>query len=338
MFGAGAPFSKLLLGGVQPLLLAALLYLGCGLGVLAFKLFSLLFRKSRVREASLKKKDIPWLIGVVLAGGVAAPIILMFSLQATPASTASLLLNFEAVSTALIAALIFKEALGKRVWIAVSLITAACVVLTLDVSGGWGLSLGMLGILGACVLWGLDNNLTRNISSKDPLVITIVKGFGAGLVSLVLALVTGASFPGLVHTALALLLGAFSYGISIVLFIYAMRHLGAARAGAFFGTAPFIGSLISIFIFAEVPTLQFIISLPVMLIGAALILSEKHGHTHIHGMQVHEHRHRHDDLHHLHAHTDGFQGEHSHPHEHDEMAHSHPHYPDAHHRHGHKQK
>lgn len=334
LFGVSAPLSKALLGSVQPTVLASLLYFGCGLGVLVFKFTKTLFIKEK-KESGISKKDIPWLAGVILTGGVAAPIILMFSLKATPAATASLLLNFEAIATALIAALFFKESLGRRVWIAIAVMTAAAVILTWSSTGKWGISIGTAGIVAACLLWGADNNLTRMISLKDPLTITIVKGIGAGAVSLMISLWTSAAFPGVELMILALILGAFSYGISIVLFILSMRQLGAARTSAFFGSAPFIGAIISIVIFGESPAPQFYISLPVMIIGAILIIKEKHQHIHIHENIQHDHKHSHDDLHHNHVHEDGFLGVHSHAHLHERIEHDHPHMPDTHHRHNH---
>jgi Permeases of the drug/metabolite transporter (DMT) superfamily len=336
LFGASAPLSKLLLNDVMPMPLASLLYLGCGLGVLIFKCAKKIFGRREQAEAVITKKDVPWLAGIILAGGTAAPIILMYSLKATPAATASLLLNFEAVSTALIAAIVFKESLGKRVWASIALITIAAAVLTWSGSGEWGFSLGAVGIIAACGLWGIDNNLTRNVSLKDPLMITAIKGTGAGIVSLILSLFAQSAFPSFSLILLALLLGAFSYGFSIVLFIIAMRHLGAARAGAFFGTAPFIGTIISIVIFGEAPALQFYISLPLMIVGAVLILGERHSHRHIHEFVAHDHKHRHDGLHHVHPHENGVSGEHAHPHVHDRLEHAHPHLPDIHHRHRHK--
>jgi drug/metabolite transporter (DMT)-like permease len=335
LFGASAPLSKLLLNDVQPMPLASLLYFGCGLGVLVFKCGKKILGKNEA-EARITKKDVPWLAGMILSGGVAAPIILMFSLKATPAATASLLLNFEVVATALIAGIIFKESLGKRIWASIVLITIAAMILTWSSSGQWGFSLGVVGIIAACVLWGIDNNLTRNVSLKDPLIITIVKGIGAGTVSLILSFVTASSFPSLIPLLLALIIGAFSYGISIVLFIMAMRQLGAARTSAFFGTAPFIGSIISIVFFGEIPAIQFYISLPLMIAGAALILGERHIHMHIHEPIEHDHKHRHDDLHHSHMHEDGFSGEHTHLHVHESIEHEHPHLPEIHHRHRHK--
>jgi len=335
LFGISAPLSKLLLGDILPLPLAALLYFGGGAGALLFKLGRTAISKKPKAEADITKKDIPWLAGMILAGGVAAPVILLFSLKATPAATASLLLNFEAVSTAIIATVFFKEALGKRVWAAIALITASAVLLTWNPSEEWGFSLGALGVVGACVLWGVDNNLTRNVSAKDPLTITSVKGLGAGTVSLILSLAAGSPFPSAAMVLSALLLGVFSYGISIVLLIAAMRYLGAARSSAFFGTAPFIGAVVSVIIFGEFPALQFYISIPLMVAGAVLISGEKHQHRHLHPCMEHNHQHRHDDMHHTHVHEDGFTGEHAHPHVHETMEHDHPHSPDIHHRHPH---
>jgi drug/metabolite transporter (DMT)-like permease len=315
--------------------LAALLYIGGGAGALLFKFARAAISKKPKSEADITKKDIPWLAGMILAGGVAAPVILMYSLKATPAATASLLLNFEAVSTAIIAAIFFKEPLGKRVWAAVALITASAVLLTWNPAEEWGFSLGAAGIIGACILWGVDNNLTHKVSAKDPLTITGVKGIGAGAVSLILSFAAGSPFPSVTLVFPALLLGAFSYGFSIVLLIAAMRHLGAARASAFFGTAPFIGAVVSVILFAESPALQFYISIPIMIAGAVLISGEKHRHRHLHPYMEHDHKHRHDDLHHNHVHEDGFTGEHSHPHVHEAMEHDHAHLPDIHHRHQH---
>ena len=181
LFGASAPFAKLLLGKVEPIPLAALMYLGGGVGLLLLRALKILYGRAADAEARISKKDMPWLIGALLAGGVAAPIILMLSLRNTPAATASLLLNFEGVATALIAAVIFNEAIGRRIWLAVFCITGASVLLSLDPGGKWGISPSAIGVLIACFLWGIDNNFTRNISAKDPVTIVIIKGMGAGL-------------------------------------------------------------------------------------------------------------------------------------------------------------
>lgn len=335
LFGASAPLAKLLLDDIQPVMLAGLLYLGCGLGLLALRLFQNFVTKQASKEAGLSAVDLPWLTGTIIAGGVAAPIILMLSLKHTPAATASLLLNFEGVSTSLIALLIFKEALGKRIWSAIGLITLASIILTWDSEGAWGLSIGAAGVLLACTFWGLDNNFTRNISAKDPLSIVTIKGIVSGSVSLCISFVTGGIFPQLSAVLAALVLGFFSYGISIMLFILAMRNLGAARASGFFSSAPFIGAVISLLLFREWPGITFLISFSIMLAGIALILWEDHRHLHRHERFEHEHRHKHADGHHNHPHNKDTSEEHSHWHIHEELEHQHLHMPDIHHRHAH---
>lgn len=338
LFGASAPLSKILLGDIEPIPLAAFLYIGSGTGLLLFQVLNHAIRKSSNTEAPLTQKDIPWLVGAVLFGGVIAPIILMSSLRITPASTSSLLLNFEGVATTVIAVLVFKENTGKRVWIAVLLITSASIFLSWDFSNKWGLSIGALGILSACFCWGIDNNFTRNISSKNPFSIVTIKGFGAGLFSLFLAIVLGNTIPDIKIILAAMLLGCFSYGVSIVLFVLAMRNMGSARTSALFGTAPFIGALLSFLLYNDSPTAMFIAALPIMVIGTILLLREEHSHKHLHQYLVHEHRHTHTDEHHNHIHDDGSIKEdlyHSHVHVHEEMEHVHSHMPDIHHRHEH---
>jgi drug/metabolite transporter (DMT)-like permease len=295
-------------------------------------------KEARPVEASLTRPDLPWLAGAVLTGGVAAPIILMMGLKHTPATTASLLLNFEGVATTLIAALVFKEAVGRRIIAAMLLVTLASVLLSLDGGGLWGFSLGALGVLAACLLWGLDNNFTRHISAKDPLQIVAIKGLGAGAFSLTLAFALGKSLPDAGRTLLGMLLGLTCYGLSIGLFILAMRGLGSARTSTLFGTAPFMGVLLSILIFREPPNGLFWLSVPLMLVGASLMLSEDHQHNHMHDQVEHDHQHQHPDAHHQHPHPQNLResGAHSHRHSHAILAHSHPHTPDIHHRHGHQ--
>lgn len=335
LFGASAPAAKLLLGSIAPVPLAAFLYLGSGLGLLIIKAVQKLLIKRTDAEAGIKREDVKWLLGALLAGGVAAPIILMISLKNTPGTTASLLLNFEGVATSLIAVLAFKEAVGKRVWAAVACITAASVILSWD-SSGWGFSLGAIGIIAACTLWGIDNNFTRNISAKDPVAIVMIKGTWAGLVSLAISFVIGQPLPGVLAALGAMGLGFVFYGLSIVLFILAMRGLGSSRTSAYFGTAPFAGVIISLALLGETPGVMFFISLPVMALGALLLLKERHSHAHLHEHNVHEHRHNHIDGHHTHTHGGMNPAmEHSHVHEHRAMEHSHAHAPDIHHRHGH---
>lgn len=335
LFGASAPLAKLLLGEIDPIPLASFLYLGSGIGLLLYRLVRRSHKGYPGVEAKINRNEIKWLIGAVIAGGVLAPIVLMFSLRNTPAATASLLLNFEGAATTLIAVIAFKESIGKRIWFAVALITTASVLLTWNFTGEWGLSIGALGVLTACILWGVDNNFTRNISAKDPLITVTIKGIGAGCFSMILAFLTQSSFPGLKIIVEAMLLGFFSYGLSVVLFIFAMRNLGASRTSAFFGTAPFVGTLLSFVLFREIPNIFFYCALPVMIIGTILVLGEKHEHNHFHKRFEHEHRHRHNDEHHIHSHQDRQDIEHSHGHTHKDIEHSHIHTPDIHHRHEH---
>jgi len=337
LFGASAPLAKLLLGEVEPVVLAALLYLGCGAGVLLFQVVFQSNKTHETAEARLVRADVGWLVGAVLCGGVAAPIVLLFSLRDTPAATASLLLNFEGVATAVIAAVVFREAIGRRAAWAILCVTLASILLSWNTGNQWGFSLGALGILAACVLWGIENNLTRNISAKNPLTIVLVKGFGAGSVSLLLALLMENSLPSPAVILGALVLGSLSYGCSIVLFIRAMRGLGAARTSALFGTAPLAGVVLSLLLFREAPTSLFWVALPLTAVAMALLLLERHSHVHIHETAVHEHRHRHDDGHHAHDHP-GMASPttaHSHLHAHERLEHEHPHMPDIQHRHTH---
>lgn len=338
-FGASTPFAKLLLGNIDPIPLAALLYLGCGVGLALYRGFLHIFRRSAPTEAPLIRRDFPWLLGAILAGGVAAPIVLMISLRHTPAATATLLLNFEGVATTVIAALAFREHIGTRIWWAILIIAIACVVLTIDIYAAWGISLGAVGVLGACALWGVDNNVTRQIAEKDPHTIVMTKGLCAGSVSLVLALLLHKPLPGLVFSLQAMAVGSIGYGASIVLFILAMRHLGAARTSGYFASAPFVGMLLSFLLLRESITVQFILAVPLLMYGVILLARESHLHEHQHELEEHAHRHRHDDDHHAHEHAEGEEmspdTDHAHPHLHSALQHAHPHAPDLHHRHAH---
>ncbi len=338
LFGASAPFAKVLLNEFKPLQLAGILYLGSGIGLLLIKMIQIKVLNLKNEEAKIERKEIKWLAGAVVFGGIIAPIILMIGLNKTQASTASLLLNFEAVSTTIIAMVFFKEHIGKRLWIAILLITIASIILSLDLSGNWGISLGCIGIILACILWGIDNNFTRNISLKDPFAIVIIKGLVAGSFSIILSIKFGYVFPEIKKIVFGLLLGFFSYGFSLILFIKALRNLGSARTSAFFGFAPFLGTIISIIIFKDKQNVLFYISLPIMITGAYLLLKEEHTHKHIHEEILHEHLHNHNDGHHEHTHEIDEEienGKHSHKHTHEKKEHSHEHLPDIHHRHQH---
>ncbi|HEY5271410.1 MAG TPA: EamA family transporter [Anaerolineales bacterium] len=337
LFGASAPLSKLLLGEVQPVPLAAFLYLGSGTGAFLMLLFQGLRSGGRPVEAHLSRGDLPWLGGALLAGGIGAPIVLLLGLERTPASTASLLLNFEGVATTLIAVSFFKESIDRRITWAIGLVTLASILLTWT-GGNWDFSLGALGIVGACFLWGLDNNFTRHISAKNPLIIVGVKGLGAGTFSLVLCLLIQQQLPALNIVLLAMLLGSISYGISIQLFIVAMRSMGAARTSTLFGIAPIVGVVLSLVLLREKPQTMFWAALPVMLAGAWLMLTENHSHQHIHESLQHNHRHSHLDKHHIHVCQEDVplvNGSHTHEHRHESLEHEHAHTPDLHHRHKH---
>jgi drug/metabolite transporter (DMT)-like permease len=326
-FGASAPISKLLLGEVPPVLMAAFLYLGSGIGISLVKLSQRL--TSHQKEAGIKTPDVKWLAGAIVSGGVLAPIILMISLQNTPASTASLLLNFEGVATTSIALFFFRESVSRQALAAIIVITLASIFLSTDFQSGFGFSLGALGVILACMLWGVDNNLTRNISAKDPLTIVAWKGLVAGTFSLLLGLLLGQGLPALAAILSILLLGFISYGLSTMLFIYSMRGLGASRTSALYGTAPLAGVFLSILIFRDPITLMFGVAAVLMIAGAYLLANEEHAHYHIHMPVVHEHRHNHDEFH---AH-DAIDVAHSHEHAHPHTKHEHGHMPDIHHRH-----
>lgn len=335
LFGASMPAAKLLLGdGVDPWLLAGLLYLGAGAGLGTV----LLVRRGlglSGTDAPLHPADLPWLSLVVLSGGVIGPVLLMIGLSSTPASSAALLLNIEGLATMGIAWVVFRENVDRRLLLGAAAILAGAAVLSWR-GGASGIGLGAAAVVGACLAWGVDNNLTRKLSSADPLQITAIKGIIAGLVNGALALSQGAPMPGSAAILGAGAIGLFGYGVSLVLFVVALRHLGAARTSAYFSSAPFIGAALAVGLFHEPVTLQLGVAAALMAAGLYLHLAERHEHEHSHDAFEHEHRHIHD-AHHRHDHGSGDPaGEpHSHWHRHEPIIHRHPHYPDLHHRHGH---
>jgi drug/metabolite transporter (DMT)-like permease len=334
LFGASTPFAKLLIGSIDAWLLAGFLYLASGLGlalVLAFRRVLGL----AAREAPLRRRDLPWLVGIVVFGGGVGPVLLMLGLVTTSASAASLLLNLEGLATMAIAWVVFRENADWRILAGAGAILAGAMVLTWP-SDAIGIDWGAAAIAGACLAWGIDNNLTRKLSAADPVQIAAVKGIAAGSVNLALALGRGAALPAMGETAAAAVVGFLGYGVSIVLFVFALRHLGAARTGAYFSTAPFIGAVVALALFTEPITARFAVAGLLMGIGVWLHLTERHEHKHTHGVIEHEHRHVHDE-HHRHDHApDDPPGEpHTHWHRHGPLAHAHLHYPDLHHRHEH---
>jgi len=333
LFGASTPFAKALVGDVPPVLLAGFLYLGSGLGLWIVRLV----RDRAFRPASLSRAEWPWLSGAIAAGGVAGPTLLMYGLTRTSATDASLLLNLEAVLTALLAWVVFRENTDRRIVLGMTLIVAGGVILAWPSGGGGRTSIsGALAVAGACLCWAIDNNLTRKVSATEPIFIAGTKGLVAGIINVVLALAFGAARPAPALIAAAATVGFVGYGISLVLYVLALRGLGAARTGAYFSTAPFIGAVIAIALLHEATSTAFWIAAALMAAGVWLHLTERHEHEHIHEVLIHTHSHRHD-FHHQHAHVFAWDGRepHAHEHRHEPLSHSHPHYPDIHHRHDH---
>jgi len=331
LFGASTPVAKVLLGQVDPVLLASLLYLGSGIGLVLWRRLRVWATESNSSEASLKKVDLPWLAGATLAGGVVGPVLLMLGLTITPASTASLLLNLEGVLTTVLAWFVFKEHFERRLVWGMGAITAGGLLLSWTSRPELDASWGVVAIVGACLAWAIDNNLTRKISAGDPLQIAGAKGIVAGGVNLSIALATGASIPGMSTVLTIAAVGVLGYGVSLVFFVLALRHLGTARTGAYFSLAPFIGVALSILALGDRLTAHFLIAAVLMGIGVWLHLTERHEHEHCHEPLEHDHRHIHDE-HHRHGHSEE---PHNHFHKHQEVLHWHPHYPDVHHRHSH---
>ncbi len=332
LFGASTPLAKLLLTKIEPWLLAALLYLGSGLGLYVARIVM------RSKTPTLSRADWCWMLLAVLLGGIVAPVLLVFGLRGMTGSGASLLLNAEAVLTAVIAWVVFKENVDRRVAFGLVCIVAGGVVLGCGETGD-GNWLSALAIVGACLGWGLDNNFTRKVALNDASFIAMVKGLVAGTTNLVIALALGAALPPASAVSSAALLGFACYGVSLVLFIIGLRHLGTARAGAYFAVAPFLGATLSVLLLGEAITAALVVAGVLMANGVWLHLSEQHGHLHEHHALSHTHSHVHGtgDDHHDHAHnelvTPGTR--HSHSHVHRRQTHSHPHVPDAHHVHTH---
>ena len=329
LFGVIPPLAKTLLDTIPPLMLAGLLYLGAGTGLLIYHLA----RRDESYEARLSKADLPWLVLAILTGGVIGPVLLMIGLSVTKASSSSLLLNLESLATMVIAWLVYRENVDRRLLFGALAIVAGAALLSWN---GETLSLdgGALLVAGACLAWGLDNNFTRRISGADPVRIAMFKGMTAGAVNIALALATGSSLPPFYMAASAGVIGFFGIGVSLVMFILALRHLGTARTGAYYSLAPFIGAITAVIVLGEPLTQVLLLAAILMATGLWLHLSEHHEHEHVHEMIEHEHSHVHDE-HHRHAHEGEVSEPHSHWHRHAPVTHKHRHYPDLHHRHGH---
>jgi drug/metabolite transporter (DMT)-like permease len=335
LFGASTPLAKSLTGTTSPLMLAGLLYLGSGLGLSGWRTLRRL-SGAPLTEAPLTRSDLPWLAGAVFTGGMLAPALLMWGLISVPGATASLLLNLESVFTALIAWFVFRENFDARIALGMGFIVVAGALLSWDPSTGFTLPLGALAVIGACLCWAIDNNLTRKVSAGDAVQIASIKGLVAGGSNLALGVVTGGSLPSPLHAAAAASIGFLGYGVSLVLFVWSLRNLGTARTGAYFSVAPFAGALIAMLFFGERPGPWFWTAAGLMAAGIWLHLTERHRHEHTHEPIRHAHRHVHDE-HHRHEHDFEWDGKepHAHEHVHAPITHWHPHYPDLHHRHRH---
>ena len=335
LFGASVPCAKLLLDGIPPLLMAGLLYLGSGVGLVLWTVLRWALHGRRT-EAGLSRRDLPWLLAVVAAGGIAGPALLMWGLARTPASTSSLLLNLENVLTALLGWCVFRENVDRRIAAGMLAIVAGGVLLSWGGAPEHGPPWGILAIAGACGAWALDNNLTRKISTADPMQIAAIKGIVAGSTNVALAVGAGIAWPPLDAVLSAGAVGLVGYGVSLMLFILGLRHLGSARTSAYFSCAPFVGAAVSILLLGERPTPLFVAAAVLMGLGVWIHLTERHEHRHIHASITHDHLHDHDE-HHQHDHPAdlGAASPHTHLHNHEPVEHSHTHYPDVHHRHEH---
>lgn len=340
LFGLSTPLAKLLLGGIHPVALAGLLYSGVFLGLAAYSAAAGCVRRfgpprRGPGEPPLERRDLPWLAAAILAGGIAAPILLMLGLGRVTGLAGSLLLNFEAAATALITVLFFKENAGRRVWAALGLMTAGGVLLSWNSGQGRLEVAGPLLVLAAMAGWALDNNLTRQISGKDPVQIAMVKGLVSGAVSLTLAFSLGQGFALGLPVVGGLVVGALGYGLSLVLFIKGLKGLGTFRTGALFSFAPFAGAVASVLVLGDRVRPGMAAAGLLMAAGVALVVREKHVHAHHHGRLVHAHAHVQSDIHHVHPHQGDVREPHVHEHVHEETDHVHVHWPDGDHRHGH---
>lgn len=329
LFGAGTPLAKLLLDSVNPWLLAGLLYLGSGIGLTIYR------RVRNTPTPHLSRDEVPWLLGAIGTGGVIGPVLLMLGLTGMPASGASLLLNAEGVFTALLAWFVFKENFDRRIALGMVAIVAGALVLSWPSEARFAGLWPALSVLGACLAWGIDNNLTRRVSLTDATWIAAMKGLVAGVVNLLLAFTLGASFPAWPSLIGAMAVGFFAYGVSLALFVVSLRHLGTARTGAYFSVAPFFGAVLAVAL-GESITVPLLVAGTLMAIGICLHLTERHSHLHTHEIMEHLHEHTHDE-HHQHSHgapvAEGTK--HRHWHRHEPLTHTHEHFPDAHHRHKH---
>ena len=331
LYAINVPFSKMLLQSVEPTMMAAFLYLGAGLGMFVYSLVSKATGKA-VPTEPFTKKELPYTVAMVVLD-IIAPILLMFGIQSSNAANVSLINNFEIVATSLIALLVFKEVISKRLWIAIALVTAASIMLSFEGTGAFEFNIGSLFVFGACLCWGIENNCTRMISNKSSIQIVVIKGSFSGLGSLIVALTIGERIPAVLWMVCVLLLGFVAYGLSIYFYVMAQKDLGAAKTSAYYSIAPFLGVAFGMLILGERPAIQFYVALIVMIISAYFMIKDTielqhthaHNHTHVHehshGDTVHFHEHTHTHTHiHVHGEDSG-----DHKHNHQAMSHDHAH-------------
>ena len=337
LFGVSTPAAKALLGVVHPVMLAGLFYCGAGIGIALLRILAApVLNEPTARQPPLGRQDYGWLAGAIAVGGIAGPVLLMLGLARTPAATASLLLTVEGAATALLAWFVFHENFDRRIALGMACLVAGAATASWSGTPTIESLVGPLAIIGACVAWGIDNNLTRKVSLADPLQIVQWKGLIAGPVNLLLGLWAGGSLPGPLDMLAGGLVGFVCYGVSLALFVFALRHLGTARTGAYFSTAPFIGAATAVAALQQPLTIQLVAAGALMALGVWLHVTERHAHAHTHRRMAHAHSHRHDEHHrHTHGPQDPPGEPHTHAHEHDVVTHSHPHVPDMHHDHRH---
>lgn len=331
LYAINVPFSKMLLGYVEPTMMAAFLYLGAGLGMAVYSMVSRAAGKAAPTEP-LTRKELPYTVAMVLLD-IAAPILLMFGIRSSNAANVSLINNFEIVATSLIALFVFREVISRRLWIAIALVTVASVILSFEGAGSFAFNVGSLFVFGACLCWGIENNCTREISNKSSIEIVVIKGTFSGLGSLIVALAVGESIPSVLWMICVLLLGFVAYGLSIYFYVMAQKDLGAAKTSAYYSVAPFLGVAFGMLILGERPALQFYIALAVMIVSTYFMIRDTielqhthehihtHTHEHAHGDTVHSHEHTHI---HSHIHVHGGDSD-NHEHNHKFMPHEHAH-------------
>ena len=302
IYSINIPLSKLLLKHVETTMMAGLLYFGAGIGLIILTNIMKFIGISKKQEP-LTKKELPYTIAMVILD-IIAPILLMLGISMTNSANVSLLNNFEIVATSIIALVIFKEIISKKLWIAIFLVTIASIILSFEGKGAFVFNKGSLLVLAASRCWGFENNCTKMLSNKDPIEIVTIKGCFSGLGSIIIALIIGEKFPDLIWLFTVMLLGFIAYGLSICLYIIAQKHLGAAKTSAYYSVAPFLGVAFSMLLLHEKPTLQFYIAFLIMIIATIIMVKDtitlQHTHEHEH---IHSHEHRHGDIVHTHMHS-----------------------------------